>query len=220
MEHAWRRPARTALLCLAIVSVDGIWSAGQDHKSWKDYGGGADSSHFVALDQINKPNVRNLEVAWTYPTGDDRSYLFNPIVVDNVMYVLARNSSLVALDAATGKEIWIHENLPGLTTRGIAYWENRDRSERRLIFTMNNYLQEIEALCSDISQDRAQRSRRHVLDRSVAVYALDRCGHDIEGVCGSVYSQLDQAIGVGHGRPTRHDAMLNPVQDQVLPQQP
>ena len=145
MKHAWQRQARPALLCAAIVSTVGAWSAGQDHKSWKDYGGGADSSHFVALDQINKTNVKNLEIAWTYPTGDDRSYLFNPIVVDNVMYVLARNSSLVALDAATGKEIWIHENLPGLTTRGIAYWENRDRSERRLIFTMNNYLQEIEA---------------------------------------------------------------------------
>ena len=145
MKHAWQRQARPALLCAAIVSTVGAWSAGQDHKSWKDYGGGADSSHFVALDQINKTNVKNLEVAWTYPTSDDRSYLFNPIVIDNVMYVLARNSSLVALDAATGKEIWIHENLPGLTTRGIAYWENRDRSERRLIFTMNNYLQEIEA---------------------------------------------------------------------------
>ena len=110
-----------------------------------DYGGGPDSSHFVALDQINKSNVNQLQVAWIYPTGDSRSYLFNPIVVDNVMYVLARNSSLVALDAATGKEIWIHENLPGLTTRGIAYWESKDRKDRRLIFTINNYLEEIDA---------------------------------------------------------------------------
>ena len=110
-----------------------------------DYGGGPDSSHFVDLNQINKSNVKQLQVAWTYPTGDSRSYLFNPIVVDNIMYVLARNSSLVALDAATGKEIWIHANLPGLTTRGIAYWESKDRKDRRLIFAMNNFLQEIDA---------------------------------------------------------------------------
>ena len=89
--------------------------------------------------------MSQLEVAWIYPTGDNRSYIFNPIVVDNVMYVLAQNSSLVALDAATGKEIWIHENLPGLTTRGIAYWESKDRKDRRLIFTINNHLQEIDA---------------------------------------------------------------------------
>ena len=117
----------------------------QDHKTWQDYGGGPDSSHFIALDQINKSNVSQLQIAWTYPTGDNHSYLFNPIIVDNVMYVLAKNSSLVALDAATGKEIWIHENLPGLTTRGIAYWESKDRKDRRLIFTINNYLEEIDA---------------------------------------------------------------------------
>ena len=58
---------------------------------------------------------------------------------------MARNSSLVALDAATGKEIWIHENLPGLATRGIAYWESKDRKDRRLIFAINNHLQEIDA---------------------------------------------------------------------------
>src|SRR6185437_6716703 len=90
-------------------------------------------------------NLNQLHIAWTYPTGDDAAYVFNPIVVDNVMYVLARKNSLVALDAATGKEIWIHENLPGLTTRGIAYWESHDRKDRRLIFAINNYLEEIDA---------------------------------------------------------------------------
>ena len=133
------------LLSLSIGPVGRAAEAQQDHKKWMDYGGGSDSSHFVALDQINKSNVNTLEVAWNYPTGDSSSYLFNPIVVDNVMYVLARNSSLVALDAATGKEIWIHENLPGLATRGIAYWESKDRKDRRLIFTINNFLEEIDA---------------------------------------------------------------------------
>jgi quinoprotein glucose dehydrogenase len=141
----FRRRARIVLAwcCIALGTQGG--GAQQDHKTWRDYGGGPDSSHFVALDQINKTNVSQLEVAWIYPTGDSHSYIFNPIVVDNVMYVLARNSSLVALDAATGREIWIHENLPGLTTRGIAYWESKDRKDRRLIFTINNHLQEIDA---------------------------------------------------------------------------
>src|SRR4051812_2321369 len=112
-------------LSFLLIGVQQL-PAQQDHKAWRDYGGGPDSSHFIALDQINKSNVNQLQVAWTYPTGDSGSYVFNPIVVDNVMYVLARKSSLVALDAATGREIWIHENLPGLTTRGIAYWESSD----------------------------------------------------------------------------------------------
>jgi quinoprotein glucose dehydrogenase len=135
----------TALLLLTIgICISGA-AAAQDHKQWSDYGGGADSSHFIALEQINKSNVSQLQVAWVYPTDDGHSYLFNPIVVDNVMYVLAKNHSLVALDASTGKEIWIHENLPGLTSRGIAYWESKNRSDRRLIFAINDYLEEIDA---------------------------------------------------------------------------
>ena len=72
-------------------------------RRWKDYGGGPDSSKFVALDQITKSNVSRLQVAWTYPTGDNNVYSFNPIVVDNVMYVLARNNSLVALERGDGQ---------------------------------------------------------------------------------------------------------------------
>ena len=78
--------------------------------TWRQYLGASDSSQYSSLDQINKSNVSKLEVAWTYPTGDMRTYRFNPIVVDGVMYVLARNLSVVALDAATGKEIWTHQN--------------------------------------------------------------------------------------------------------------
>ena len=132
---------KVLLVSLLIAHV----ATGQNRKTWRDYGGGLDSSHYVALTQINKSNVSQLKIAWTYPTGDNRSYLFNPIIVDNIMYVLARNSSLVALDAATGKEIWIHENLPGLSTRGITYWESKDRKDRRLIFTMNSFVQELDA---------------------------------------------------------------------------
>lgn len=142
------KPSRcleAAVLLLSTGMTGFLWAAEQNHKQWSDYGGGPDSSHFIALDQINKSNVGQLQPAWVYPTGDDNAYLFNPIVVDNVMYVLAKKSSLVALDATTGKEIWIHKNLPGLTSRGIAYWESRNRRDRRLIFAMNDYLQEIDA---------------------------------------------------------------------------
>ena len=88
-------------------------------------------------------------MAWTYPAGD-ANYLFNPIVVDDVMYVLAKNNSIVALDAATGKERWVHENPKGrITTRGINYWESKDRTERRLLFSINSQLQAIDAVTGE-----------------------------------------------------------------------
>ncbi len=115
------------------------------HKTWSDYGSGPDSSKYMALDQITKANVNHLAVAWTYPTRDSNSYFFNPIVVGNTMYVLARDYSLVALNATTGKEIWVHENLFGIATRGINFWESEDHEDQRLIFQINHFIEEIDA---------------------------------------------------------------------------
>ena len=120
----------------------------QNHKTWSDYGGAPDAAQYSALSQINRSNVSRLEVAWTYSTGDDRRYFFNPVVADGVMYVLAKNNSIVALDAATGKVIWMHAAEPGttiITDRGINYWESKDRSERRLLFASNHFLRAIDA---------------------------------------------------------------------------
>lgn len=135
-------------LCLALAFAYSTLihaAPPEQHTTWKDYGGGSDQSKFVALDQITKANVGQLEVSWTYPSHDDRAYQFNPIIVDNVMYVLAKDSSLVAIDITTGEEIWIHAHLLGISRRGVAYWENEDRSDRRLLFTMKNTLQAIDA---------------------------------------------------------------------------
>ena len=141
-----RAAGRAGVVAWLSIGLAGCFAnAQQNHKTWMDYGGGPDSSHFTALDQINKSNVSRLQLAWSYPVKDANSYVFNPIIVDNVMYVLARRNSLVALDAASGKEIWIHERLQGISTRGIAYWESKDRKDRRLIFAINNFLEEIDA---------------------------------------------------------------------------
>ena len=54
------------------------------YTTWQSYAGGAHSSQYSALDQINKSNVAKLQVAWSVPiTGNS---IFNPVVVDGVMY--------------------------------------------------------------------------------------------------------------------------------------
>src|SRR5436190_21884607 len=58
-----------------------------EHAAWRDYAGAADGAQLSALDQINRSNVSQLRVAWTYPTGDGSKYRFNPVVVDRTMYV-------------------------------------------------------------------------------------------------------------------------------------
>jgi quinoprotein glucose dehydrogenase len=139
---------------LALLVVSGLMFASyspvkaQTHSTWSDYAGASDASQYSSLAQVNRSNVRQLQVAWNYRTGDGDKYLFNPIVVDKTMYVLAHNHSIVALDAKTGKELWIHPTDPKttlITNRGINYWESADRSDRRLLFAADNFLQEIDA---------------------------------------------------------------------------
>ncbi|HOX81814.1 MAG TPA: PQQ-binding-like beta-propeller repeat protein [Chryseolinea sp.] len=139
----------TACVFLAVLSVLIMVSCNNDadvhHKTWEQYGGGADQSKYFEGSHITRENVSKLEVAWIYPTGDSAFYFFNPIIVDTTMYVMAKNFSLVALSVKTGKEIWIHANLRGISRRGINYWKSKDGMEKRLIFTLNNSLQAIDA---------------------------------------------------------------------------
>src|ERR1700692_3208425 len=131
-----------------LLAGGGMLSAQQTRTTWKDYLGGPDSSHYSALKQINKSNVKQLEVAWTYDVGDGRSYPFSPIVIDNIAYFAAKGGALVAVDAARGKELWVHafESAGGLGAaggrgggisgqRGANYWESKDRSDRRIFVT-------------------------------------------------------------------------------------
>ena len=123
----------------------------QKATGWSEYLGGPDSSHYSPLKQVNKDNVNKLEVAWSYETGDELSYTFCPLVVDNIAYVAARQGALVALDAATGKPLWEH-TFPGGGRfsgiggqRGANYWESKDRSDRRIFVTSGGMLHAIDA---------------------------------------------------------------------------
>ena len=134
--------APRAALMLVLAGMSGPSVSGEQQREWRDYAGGPDSSRFVAAKQITKANVNRLQVAWTYPSGQTD---FNPLVVRGVVYGRGPNATLVALDAATGKEIWISDSVPGFTSRGVNYWESKDGKDRRLIFSANNFLQEIDA---------------------------------------------------------------------------
>jgi len=129
------------LAAIAAAVATGTAQSSAD-KWWPGYSGGPDNSRFFPSRQINKSNVNQLQVAWTYPYGDTASH---PIVVRGVVYGRGRNGSLVAVDAKTGKELWVRENMNGMTSRGFNYWESADGADRRLIFAMNSLLQQVDA---------------------------------------------------------------------------
>ena len=92
------------------------------------YGGNKESSHFSSLTQIDTNNVTQLQVAWTYHTGDsDRmtQIQVNPIMVDGVLYGVSPKLKLFALDAGTGKEKWVYNpvNDTSAEVRGAGYFQ-------------------------------------------------------------------------------------------------
>jgi quinoprotein glucose dehydrogenase len=132
----------SGLVALALTLLPVSFASATE---WPDYGGTADQSKFAVTPDITRKNVSKLELAWMYPTSDERAYQFNPVIVDGVMYVLAKNSSLVAIDVITRKELWIHANLRGITNRGINFWKSKDGKEKRILFSMEDLLQAIDA---------------------------------------------------------------------------
>jgi len=138
--------AYVTLLLLGTLLSCTTNSSSYRYQPWKVYGGGPDQSRYFDGSQITKENVNQLEVAWMFPSSDSVTYFFNPIIVDTIMYLMARNHSLVAVNTLTGKEIWIHTDLQGISRRGMNYWESKDKKDKRLLFTLNNSLQAIDAV--------------------------------------------------------------------------
>jgi quinoprotein glucose dehydrogenase len=129
--------------CL-ILSLASLVFGAQPWTRWSDYGGSSDSMQYSALRQINKSNVKQLQLVWSVKSpGPAGRFSFNPLIVDGVMYVVGKDSSIYAFDAATGRQIWVHPVEGHPTNRGFNYWESKDRKDQRLIFAADGYLQEI-----------------------------------------------------------------------------
>ena len=119
-------------------------SAAPASPNWTGYLG-HDSAQYSPLDQINQSNVTQLQVAWTFPAEGSQPPRFNPVVVNGVMYVVAKDNVIVALDAATGKEIWRHANEGRIGARGMNYWQSADGRDRRLLYLNDGMLRAISA---------------------------------------------------------------------------
>src|SRR5262249_58183757 len=90
---------------------------------------------------------------------------------DDVMFLQASSTTLLAVDAATGKEIWRKQTQGPIGARGMNYWENPDRSDRRLLFIAGGYLTAINAKNGETIAgfgDNGRVDLRIALDRQAA----------------------------------------------------
>ena len=123
------RELKAALLaCMAGVSL--YAQSGSGPAGWSTYSGDAAGRRYSPLTQINPTNVSKLKLAWQYGVADagvavssvGRSQAV-PIFVRGVLYTSTARRTIVALDPATGKEIWKYElDKGGAPNRGVSYW--------------------------------------------------------------------------------------------------
>jgi quinoprotein glucose dehydrogenase len=129
------------LLLLASFSV--LFAAEHD---WPAYGGGPAGTRYSDLKQINRTNVKQLAVAWSYDTADGAGDpQTQPILVDGVLYGVTPRHKAIALDGATGKLLWTFDS--GIAGRGpnrsVVYWT--DGKAPRLFVAVQSYLYALDA---------------------------------------------------------------------------
>lgn len=129
-------------LCLSLLLLPPLPDA-----DWPHVGNDKGGMRYSPLTQINRQNVKDLQVAWTYRTGDagkGTTIECTPIVLEGVMYITSVRSKVIALDAATGRALWqfdpykaVRNPQPiasGGVNRGVACWsDGKPNGARRIL---------------------------------------------------------------------------------------
>jgi len=151
---------KVLLLSCALVALllCGTYAHAND---WPAYGADKSSSKYVPFEQISETNINDLQLAWSWSSPDNATVLENqrqqnfratpgafkvtPIAIDGVLFTSTSFGRVVAIDGASGQELWQFDtrsweagrpaNL-GYNHRGVAYW--REGAESRILMPSND----------------------------------------------------------------------------------
>ena len=132
---------------------------------WRHYGGDRGHNRYSSLSQINRNTFKNLKVAWRWETVDVEVTKANPslrpgafkptpLMIGGVLYTSTSFSQIAAIDAGTGKTIWVYDPKSylngrpansGFQHRGVEYWTD-GKIHRILIATGGRQLVSVDAL--------------------------------------------------------------------------
>jgi quinoprotein glucose dehydrogenase len=137
--------AAILLLASTTIAVAGDSSKRNTNRDWPIYGGTTDNNRYSPLRQINRKNVKDLEIAWTFDTGEEGGLQTSPIEVKGVLYGLTPTQKVFAVDAATGKLLWKFDSgIKGTQPdRGLSYWS--DGKDARIIVGVQNFAYSLDA---------------------------------------------------------------------------
>jgi alcohol dehydrogenase (cytochrome c) len=153
-----------------------------------------DGYGYSPLEQINKDNVKNLRVAWTWSMTNGATEA-TPIVHDGVLYIFNYANKIQALNGATGDLIWEYKrDLPAkvladggnLSSRNMAIYE-----DKLIVATSDAHLIALDAKTGKLVWDDATadwtKGWRHTSGPFVAkgmiVQGMQGCGNAQPGGC-------------------------------------
>jgi quinoprotein glucose dehydrogenase len=181
-----RRLFASAVLITSMIAV-GHAQKKPANTEWRSYGGDKGFTRYSSLDQINRDNVRNLQVVWRrlavdpqimtkFPDLSPSNYFRGtPIIIDGILYAPNGVGLIEAFDAATGRTKWVQQPVEptlkeaaGQSTRGVAYW--RKESDERIVSVRGEYLYALNAKTGVPSPDFGENGRislnRHTPDEA------------------------------------------------------
>ena len=144
-----------SLLFAALTSL-AMFGQEPQNADWPVYLGGKERNLYAPLQQINRETISSLQVAWIYETGDRGEYQANNLIVDGLLYTPAPSRKVIALDAATGKEVWVWDPASERSgkgrprQRGLVYWKNENGGEKRLFTGVGGYLFALDPLSGKV----------------------------------------------------------------------
>lgn len=135
-----------ALMCASVPIANSSGTPGRSGEGWPFYGHDGGGTRYSPLAQINRQNVVNLKVAWVFHTGDvsdgtggrKRSGLeATPVLLNGTLYLTTGFNRVFAVDAETGKQLWVYDPKidlsghygDGLINRGVALWIDPSRTK-------------------------------------------------------------------------------------------
>jgi quinoprotein glucose dehydrogenase len=113
----------------------------ENQTEWSFYGGTPDGTRYSSLTQINRSNVSELQVAWTFDCGEGPGGTqTQPLIAGGVLFAITPKHNVVALDAATGKPNWRFDSgiIGRGANRGVSYWT--EGGERRVFAAVTHFV--------------------------------------------------------------------------------
>ena len=156
-------------LCMTVLAVLAAVAAGSpaayaQQVEWRSYGSDVAGTKYSPLDQINKDTVGDLEIAWRQSVLPDvirgeREITASvasqntPLMADGRLYISSGLGTVAALDAKTGEVLWFDEPPDrdgepfqrARQTRGVAYWDDPESDEARVLAVVGEYLVALDA---------------------------------------------------------------------------